>query len=121
MVRERPCKYCGTEFLPKLGATQYCSDDCRKEGFKKRDRERTTKQSRIRKAAAVERFGGKCAHCGGEYPPAVFDFHHVNPEEKDRTPAQLWQTSRETEDAELKKCIMLCANCHRIVHIEEGV
>jgi hypothetical protein len=65
--------------------------------------------------------GGKCAHCGLEDDcPAVYDFHHVNPGEKERQIATLMRGKWDKLIAEADKCIMLCSNCHRRHHYEEG-
>lgn len=61
--------------------------------------------------------GGHCVRCTLGYNgenAAVFHFHHVNPDEKDCNIAAM----RNWEDTlvELDKCIMLCANCHALVH-----
>ena len=50
-------------------------------------------RNRVRRAKAKEEAiaykGGKCEHCGGIYHPAAFDFHHVDPNEKDVDPGAL--------------------------------
>lgn len=66
-----------------------------------------------------ELFGGKwvCAHCGFTHPTtAPFDFHHVDPSEKEHTPSQIIHYNWERVEREYSKCILLCANCHRIEH-----
>lgn len=73
-----------------------------------------------RKVRAVEYKGAICQHCKQSYPPAVFDFHHVNPKEKDKDPGLMMSCSDEKLFIELDKCILLCANCHRIHHSKEG-
>lgn len=78
-----------------------------------RDRYRKAKQ----KAVAYK--GGVCADCGGEFHQAVFDFHHLNPTEKDLGPASALLLKWEKAKAELDKCVMLCANCHRLRHHAE--
>ena len=49
----------------------------------------------------------------------VFDFHHLDPKEKDpnwdKIQYQKWDKIKD----ELDKCVMLCANCHRIRHSNE--
>ena len=72
-----------------------------------------------RKKRVVKQFGGKCADCAHEYPYPVFEFHHLNPKEKDLSWNKLRLVSEERLQAELSKCVMLCANCHRIRHHEE--
>ncbi len=67
-----------------------------------------------RKLACVKLMGGKCFDCGKEYPHYVYDFHHLNPEEKEGLVNMQW--SWEHIVNELNKCVMLCSNCHRIRH-----
>lgn len=45
----------------------------------------------------------------------AFDFHHPSPWEKDFTISDR-MTSWGAIEAELKKCVLLCARCHREVH-----
>ena len=61
-----------------------------------------------------------CSHCGASHP-AIIDFHHV-----DRTGKQsVWALVRgrqyKAAMQEVKKCIPLCANCHRILHWKEAM
>lgn len=71
------------------------------------------------KSRAVEAFGNKCACCGDSFELCCYDFHHLNPNEKDFSlssvnynGAKTWLKIRD----ELKKCILVCANCHRLIH-----
>ena len=67
------------------------------------------------KRALVDAMGGVCAKCGKAYPLCVFDFHHVDG--KDVRPAKIIsQGNIKAIASELSKCILLCANCHRIEH-----
>lgn len=54
----------------------------------------------------------------GENHPAVLDFHHKDPTEKEAVVPQMikggWSIKRVKE--ELKKCTVLCSNCHRKLH-----
>lgn len=68
------------------------------------------------KSSWVKRFGGVCLHCQQTYPDCVFEFHHVNHSEKEYSPSHLFGLSIKTQERELSKCVMLCANCHRIEH-----
>lgn len=57
-----------------------------------------------------------CCKCG-EKRSYVLDFHHINPSEKDNTIAHMIKSSSlENLEKEIKKCILLCANCHREFH-----
>ena len=75
------------------------------------------------KIEEVERFGGRCADCAGVFHPDVFDVHHVDPSEKEFAWTKLRLFSAARRRAELAKCVMLCANCHRVRHVvaEEAV
>ena len=71
---------------------------------------------RQRKLEAIEYLGGKCLDCGGEFHSSVYDFHHLNPNEKEFKPSALFGNKFETLKKELDKCVLLCSNCHRIRH-----
>lgn len=68
------------------------------------------------KAEEVERMGGVCKDCGGVFHPDVYDFHHEDPREKEYQWTKLRLLSAERRRAELAKCVLLCANCHRLRH-----
>jgi hypothetical protein len=62
----------------------------------------------------------KCKKCG-ETDRACLDFHHRDPSEKDSEMSKLLahHASKERILIELKKCDILCANCHRKFHAAE--
>lgn len=75
----------------------------------------------LNKAKAVEYLGGKCVHCGLVSDKlCVYDFHHINPKEKEADPGSLLHYSWKRIQEELDKCILLCANCHRIEHEKDN-
>jgi hypothetical protein len=58
----------------------------------------------------------RCNRCQHNYPAVCMDFHHVK--SKTATIAALVSqgvTQRRIED-EMDKCVLLCANCHRLEH-----
>lgn len=73
---------------------------------------RVKRSRRNAKEKAIEFMGGKCQNCGYNKSHRALTFHHLDPKEKD------FQISRSCNAAwnkvveELKKCVMLCANCH---------
>jgi hypothetical protein len=55
-----------------------------------------------------------CADCAGRFPPYVMDFDHVRGEKR-ATIASWYASASETSlRAEIAKCDVVCANCHRI-------
>lgn len=72
------------------------------------------RQTAIKKAL-VDAMGGECSNCKGKFPLEVYDFHHI--EEKDVNPSYaIANRSIESVVNEISKCVLLCANCHRIEH-----
>lgn len=69
-----------------------------------------------RKDEAIAHFGDKCTDCKGTYPRYVYQFHHLDPSKKDVNPSAALRRTPERMWEELKKCVMLCANCHMIRH-----
>ena len=62
-----------------------------------------------------------CTKCN-ENHPATLDFHHVDPTTKEHNVNRLVSDGRfKKAYEEIKKCIVLCANCHRIYHHDEKV
>ncbi len=72
---------------------------------------------RKRKTRAVLYMGQTCEGCGRDGPATLFEFHHRNARAKDFGLSESGiPHSWEKTVAELAKCVMLCANCHREVH-----
>jgi len=68
------------------------------------------------KQQAIEYLGGKCMDCELIDDPCVYDFHHLDPTQKELAFGNRGGKSFETLKSELDKCILLCANCHRKRH-----
>ena len=83
-----------------------------------KQKERWTK----RKIEAILHKGGKRAVCGIAYNGrngSIFDFHHINPKEKEFTWDKLKLRNIEDIKKELDKEICVCSNCHRLIHSKE--
>lgn len=97
----------------------------RQREYKKNNKEKVALAQRTRtqrhKQKAIEYLGGKCAHCGNKFPPAAYDFHHTNPSEKEGSLSKILWYSWDRIQIELDKCILLCANCHRIEHNKDHI
>ena len=58
----------------------------------------------------------KCEICGYDYNLAAIEFHHKDPNKKDFKLSDIRDASVEVLKKELRKCMTLCANCHREEH-----
>ena len=80
--------------------------------------EENCRKRQQQKVRAVKYLGSKCIECNYCYDSTnayVFDFHHRDPSQKDFLPTSKlfsWEKCR----AELDKCDLLCAICHRGKH-----
>jgi len=79
------------------------------------ERQKRNQRRRSLREKAVAYLGGKCNICGYAKCVSTFDFHHVNALEKDFTISS-GMSSWEKIEKELRKCVLLCSNCHREVH-----
>ncbi len=104
--------------LSKDESDFYMKDGRRTHSYcKKCVNEQTIERQRALKLSAIEYKGGVCHDCGKRYHPAVYDFHHLNPSDKDFNIGhrKSLKFSQELKD-ELDKCVLLCSNCHRVRH-----
>lgn len=67
------------------------------------------------KRKLVIAFSSRCGACKLVDHDIVYDFHHLDPAEKEVRIAYQVQ-SWATIVREAKKCVMLCSHCHRKVH-----
>ncbi len=60
-------------------------------------------------------FGNKCERCGYNKCKQALEFHHRNEKNKKFTICHATRNLYKKQDIinEAKKCILLCANCHR--------
>lgn len=70
------------------------------------------------KIRMVEAMGGKCQCCGYDRHTSAMAFHHIDPSQKDITfgDTRANPTSWSKIVAELRKCILVCHNCHSEIH-----
>jgi hypothetical protein len=73
-----------------------------------------------RKRKAIFLLGGKCSRCGYDKSLAALHFHHLDPSKKEFNWDRLRQKTWEDVITELKKCILVCANCHAEIHAPEN-
>ena len=60
--------------------------------------------------------GNKCQICGYDKYYGALEFHHIKSKDKSINHQSLTQHSKELILEELKKCILVCSNCHREIH-----
>ena len=77
-------------------------------------------KAKARKAEVIEQKGGGCVDCGLTYDgtnTVVFDLHHTTgTDDKVGDWKAMRLMSGDRLKRELKKCVLLCANCHRLRH-----
>lgn len=72
------------------------------------------------KTLALEYKGGKCQECGYKKYEGALELHHIDKSTKSFGIGEKGYTrSWEKVKAELDKCVLLCANCHR--EVESGI
>ena len=78
-----------------------------------------------RKIELIEMSGSRCACCEVHYvegitPPGMFHFHHLDQSLKEfglsyqNLRDRMWESVEE----EWLKCVMLCGNCHSLIHAD---
>ena len=104
-------------YINKLRPTGYDTvcKECRNNTSLKRYRE--TKEYYVRK------LGGVCTICNAVYPWYAYDFHHKENKEVKiskyfRYTIRHLKKKQELEE-EIKKCVLVCAICHRKLHLKE--
>jgi len=103
--------------IPRKGKRKRC-----KKSFysKEKCREYQQRMRRERKRKLVEFLGGQCRICGYNKCLSALEFHHLKEEEKDfksfAVAANGLRAGWKILVREIKKCILLCANCHREIH-----
>ena len=75
-------------------------------------------RDRNRRFVADYKTRNPCAICGKHFPAAVMDFHHVDASEKEACISNAvnkeWSIAR--LEQEISKCLLVCANDHRLLH-----
>jgi hypothetical protein len=90
-----------------------------------KNKDKVVARSKVTRALSKARWSAfkctlKCTKCGFDHPAAL-DFHHVDPSEKENLVSKLVSNGCfAAAMEEVQKCIVLCANCHRIHHYEEN-
>ncbi len=99
------CDQCGREYdyIPHRAMTKTRCNSCLS----------GNKRAKL-KEQAVAFMGGKCQICGYNRCMRNFAFHHINSRDKSFQITGAWSWRKIEE--ELKKCILVCHNCHGEIH-----
>jgi hypothetical protein len=132
----KTCRECSTEFTPYRPQAQLCGEPCRKASARKRFLE-WKKRNPGADSAATKRWKDKhpgyvhkaradliaevtvlksapCTDCGNCFPPECMDFDHVGDDKLGNVGTMTTNgNSRASVMAEIAKCELVCANCHR--------
>lgn len=126
----RKCSVCQIEkeldkFHKKGNGHAYMCKECRKKYIRQHyqdNKEIYLEKAKIGKKRIKEWYDEfkktlKCQNCGEDHT-ACLDFHHLDASEKDINISEAVMFSKKKVEEELKKCIVLCSNCHRKLHYE---
>jgi hypothetical protein len=117
-IKNTNCEVC--QALLTGRQRNFCSVKCRMKTTNFKHQVYTCQQARglERKKQLIEIAGGECCDCGYKKNISALEFHHLNPEEKsfniDLRKCSCAKWDRLVE--EVKKCVLICANCHRERH-----
>jgi 5-methylcytosine-specific restriction endonuclease McrA len=74
--------------------------------------EAVTRRKQKVKRMLVKEAGGGCAICGYDRTVVNLQFHHVDPKTKSFALSMSTTKALATYREEMRKCVLLCANCH---------
>jgi ribosomal protein L44E len=120
------CKVCGKPTTRRVrnarrGYRQEWRDRCGScRVSRKQQQSPRVRSARVRKL--IERIKERlsCADCGGTFPPAAMDFDHLPAFPKRFNLSRAGWRSAQAIRAELQKCELVCATCHRIRTMARG-
>lgn len=69
-----------------------------------------------RKRDLITLYGGKCSLCGYNKSIKALEFHHIKPQDKKYALGTGNCHKLQDDLTEAKKCLLVCANCHREIH-----
>lgn len=115
------CKICNKN-IPneqRTGGKTYCDNCLPKRNVERRNKSKIQAREISKKFMEFKKSLG-CSICGYNKFGGSLDFHHKNPKEKERRIShKFWFSQSELFKKEMKKCILLCKNCHYELHFTE--
>ena len=127
----RKCIKCGkllplSKFYPSYSSSKsgkkYYRTECKSCFNKLIFRDYQKERRFINKKYFVEKFGNCCDICGYSRSINALEFHHIDKQSKEYKISDLFQTvsNKDKISKELKKCVLLCSNCHRELHFTKN-
>jgi hypothetical protein len=102
---------------------RFCSQRCKNRDTNNRLQNHVAQGQRglARKRELVARFGGRCSRCGYDRNLAALTWHHLDPSNKsfEIDLRALSNRSQAAIEAKVRKCRLLCANCHAEEHFPQ--
>jgi Zn finger protein HypA/HybF involved in hydrogenase expression len=115
------CKYCGKDFQA-LKWSRFCKK-CKLRFAKHPLPKSSTTMRMIRNREFITNYkkDKRCKKCGYNKYPEILDFHHKDQKDKNLSVNALMKNLSNIYkiNKEIEKCILLCPNCHRILHLRE--
>ena len=99
--------------LNKYRVNRQIYNDKRRKTSKRRNSKNDDVSYANKRLYIKEQKNKPCMDCGISYPYYVMDFDHRNPSEKSGNLARMGASPIEEIIAEIEKCDLVCANCHR--------
>jgi 5-methylcytosine-specific restriction endonuclease McrA len=103
----------GTEFYMRGFVGKKTTDSICKDCYKGK----ALSRKRTNKASCVKMKGGCCQACGFDKYDGALEFHHIDPSTKEDKIGRMTKSTHSPELlAELAKCVLVCSNCHKMIH-----
>lgn len=121
-METRVCKVCGKELpMSAFESKRYTCRKCRSI-YKSEQRHQKKAQynqyainRQNRMEAWINSLKTPCVFCG-ESDPVCIDWHHIDPNQKSFQISFVKGKAKERTLEEMKKCVCVCASCHRKLH-----
>lgn len=101
-----------SQFSGSGGTNRIYCYNCLPYGLPKKERVSINRKLTLERVSMLKLKTG-CQNCGYNKSSSALEFHHVYPETKVEDPSYSAKISWNRFVTESKKCILLCANCHR--------
>jgi hypothetical protein len=114
MNKNSNCKTCGKPLSGRQ--TKFCSIACKNKDLQSYEAQQ--RRGLNRKLDIIQAAGGCCSKCGYSKNLAALVFHHSDSDAKDFKLDMRSLSNRKLAPIldEIRKCILVCANCHAELH-----